>query len=316
MRNRAHKGRRYRQLQGQRHSYQQRGFTLVEMVVTILIASIMAIGIVTYIGNAVEGFASASSRNKLATSGRTVVDRIAMELHNATPNTIRVTTAQAGGEQCIEFIPAAAATFALTPPTTGQGSDTFEVIAFSSQNAMAASTNGNICAAPQARSLYALLYPNNVSEVYDFDPDENGPVAMICEIGPVVAEGQDRRQTITLNRQHLYPRRSPVDRLFVSEGPVSFCVVNDRVYRYSGYKAVDGGFFSSQCTPATPDCLPGSSAAGRHLVTDRIDNTGLSAFTVVSPTLRRNAIISLNLNFTDSGDSVHLSHEILMRNVP
>jgi MSHA biogenesis protein MshO len=103
-------------------------------------------------------------------------------------------------------------------------------------------------------------------------------------------------------------RRSPVDRVYVGEDPVSFCIEDGDLYRYAHY-----GLAELQCTPDS--CLPGS-APGRARLGENIDNAGLRGFTLLEPTLRRNGIVRMELNFTEAGDTVRLNHELMMRNVP
>lgn len=273
----------------------QRGFTIIEIVVTILVSSILAVGIVGYIGDAIEGFAASGNRNKLATSGRVVVDRVAMELHNAVPNSLRVTTAQAGGDQCLEFMPFSGATTYIDPPFTGSGGTEFDAIDF----------NPTLILVSPA-DVHAVIYPINTQDLYD--GGSPGPRALVDEIEDT--GGADGKVTITLDATHRFSRRSPVQRFYIASEPVSFCVVGAQLFRYENY-----GFQSSQCTPATAACLP-ATAPGRQLISQSIDNTGLSAFEIIPGTLRRNAILSMDFNFTEAGDVVRLKHEVLMRNVP
>ncbi|MEX1199137.1 MAG: prepilin-type N-terminal cleavage/methylation domain-containing protein [Pseudohongiellaceae bacterium] len=284
------------------------GFTLVEAVIAIVVAAILAVGIIDYIGNSVEGYTSAASRNQLASSGRTVIDRLALELENAVPNSIRVTPTTATGDQCLEFLPFEAVTTSIDAPTTGQGSQTFDIV--QSRPGFDSSSAGG---------YYAVVYPNNTGDLYDVGgATDRGSVAVIDSFGGV----SGGVQTITLTEQHRFPRRSPVERMFITRQPVTFCVVDNRIYRYSEY-----GFQATQC--ASPDvaalgvdwndCLPGSPATGRHLITDNVDNSvdgGLTAFTYSPSALRRNAIVALDLNFTARGDTVRLTHDVLARNVP
>lgn len=277
------------------NSRSQRGFTLIEIVVTILVSSILAVGIVGYIGDAIEGFAASGNRNKLATTGRVVVDRIAMELHNAVPNSVRVTTAQAGGDQCLEFIPFSGATSYVDAPFTGGGGTTFEAIDFNP-----------VLTLVSPADVHAVIYPIDTQDLYD--GGSPGPRALVDEIEDT--GGADGKVTITLDATHRFSRRSPVQRFYIAGEPVSFCVVGQQLFRYQDYD-----FQSTQCTPSTPACLP-ATAPGRQLISQSIDNTGLSAFEIIPGTLRRNAIVSMDFNFTEVGDVVRLKHEVLMRNVP
>jgi len=276
-------------------SDRQRGFTLIEIVITVLVSSIIAVGIVNYIGDSVEGFASSSNRNKLASSGRTVVDRLALELHNSVPNSIRVTAAQPAGDQCLEFIPFVGATSYLDAPFTGTGDTEFDAVDF----------NPTLLYASPAE-VYAVVYPINTDVLYEFA--NPGPMALIDEIEDT--GGADGIVTVHLDAQHRFTRRSPVSRFYVAQTPVSFCIVGSRLFRYSNYDVPE-----DQCTPATASCLP-TSAPDRALISDNINNSARSAFTLLEPTLRRNAILAMDLNFTSEGDVVSLKHEVLMRNVP
>lgn len=273
----------------------QRGFTLIEIVITIVVSAIIAVGIVNYIGDSVEGFAASSNRNKLASAGRTVVDRIALELHNAVPNSVRVTTAQPGGDQCLEFIPFAGASSYRDAPFTGSGDDIFEAVDFNP-----------VLTYPSPAGVYAVIYPISTDALYEFA--NPGPMALIDEVEDT--GGADGVVTITLDAAHRFSRRSPVDRFYIAETPVSFCIVGNRLFRYQDYDIQE-----TQCTPSTPSCLA-STAPDRALISDNLSNAGRTGFAVLEPTLRRNAIIGLDLSFTSEGDVVDLKHEVLMRNVP
>lgn len=273
----------------------QRGFTIIEIVVTILVSSILAVGIVGYIGDAVEGFAASGNRNKLATSGRVVVDRIAMELHNAVPNSLRVTAAQPTGDQCLEYMPFTGATSYIDAPFTGSGGTGFDAVDFNPALTLVSPAG-----------VHAVIYPIDTQDLYD--GGSPGPRALVDAIEDT--GGADGKVTVTLDASHRFARRSPVQRLYIAGEPVSFCLVGQQLFRYENY-----GFQATQCTPSTPACLP-ATAPGRQLVSQSIDNTGLSAFEIIPGTLRRNAIISMIFNVTEAGDVVRIKHEVLMRNVP
>lgn len=270
------------------------GFTLVEAVVTIIVAAILSVGIFTYIGDAADGFAATGNRNRLASSGATVINRIALELHNAVPNSVRVTSEEPGGDQCLEYMPFLGATTYLDAPFTGQGDDGFDAVEFSP---------GLTLTSPAG--VYAVIYPDSTDSLYA-TPASPGVLAQVDGIEDT--GGADGRVTVRLDQQHRFPRRSPVERMYIGENPVSFCIEGGNVYRYADY-----GLSEEQCTPDT--CLPGS-APGRARLGENIDNTGLRGFTLLEPTLRRNAIIRMELDFTDAGDVIRLHREVVMRSVP
>lgn len=266
------------------------------MVTTILISSILAMGIVSFIADSVEGFSTSSNRSRLAGSGRAALDRMTFEIHNALPNSVRVTAAAPNGDQCIEFMPALKATTYINPPIRGTGATSFDVINFDS-----------LTAHPSPAGIYAAIYPINTDELYNYD-DNLGPLALIDSISDT--GGLDGKMTVTLDASHRFDKRSPNNRLFLVDEPVSFCVVGEKLYRYSNY-----GVEATQCTPATLDCLP-STLPDRALLADSIDNAGATAFSLGAATTRRNAIVSFDILMTSQGDIVQLNHEVLTHNVP
>lgn len=272
-----------------------RGFTLIEIVVTMLISVIMALGMVTFISDTVDGVLSSGNRNKLTSSGRTVVDRLALELHNAVPNSIRATAVTASGDQCLEYIPFVAASNYVDAPFTGSGGDEFEVVDFNPALAYVSPAG-----------VQAVIYPDDTSELYT--GGSPGPRALVDAITDT--GGADGKVTVYLDSTHRFSRRSPVDRIYIANEPVSFCLEGNNLYRYQDY-----GFQATQCDTDTAACLP-TTVPDRQLISDTIDNTGLTAFSILPATLRRNAIISMTFNFTSEGDVVRLKHEVMMRNVP
>lgn len=271
----------------------QGGFTIVELVIVILIVSILSVGVINYIGNTVDGYTGAASRNQLASNGRTLIERLTAELQNALPNSIRTTVAAANGNQCIEFLPILAGTRYLNPPFDTAG-NSFEVAPFFPLTPVGAHS--------------VVIYPNNASAIYaGANP---GPRAALASIsGPDPDPDADDRITLTLAAAHRFDARSPVERVYLVDSPVSFCIDGGRLFRYANY-----GFLNPQPQPGAVG-FP-TMAPNRQLLADNIDNTLVSAFELLPPTLRRNALVKLTVFFSDRGDTLELNHEVLIRNVP
>lgn len=264
------------------------------MVTTIVISAILAMGIVTYIADSTEGFLTSSNRSRLAGSGRAALDRMTLEIHNALPNSVRVNTAAVNGDQCLEFMPALKATTYINPPFTGAGAGSFDVINFNPLTTYASPAG-----------IYAVIYPVNTVDLYNYN-DNLGPLALIDSISD--PSGTDGKMTVALDATHRFTKRSANNRIFLVGEPVSFCVVGDKLYRFSNY-----GIEATQCDPTS--CLP-STLPDRALLAESIDNAGVTAFSVGAATLRRNAIVSFDIKMTGQGDTVRLNHEVLTHNVP
>lgn len=283
-----------------------RGFTLIELVITVLVSAILSIGLLNYIADSVDGYASAGYRNQLASSGRTVIDRIALELHNAVPNSIRIKTDLPTQEQCLEFVPFLGATSYIDPPFTGAGGTEFDVVIFNPAISQSAPDPDPQLNAGRTE-LYAVIYPINTEALYQ--DATVGPVALIESLQDHIDTAG--LATVTLAETHRFSRRSPVDRMYVVTEPVSFCVVEEQLFRYQDY-----GFQETQCLPSDDDCLPQTAADGRFLISDSLTNNTLIAFELLPQTLRRNAMVAMELIFRREQDEVRLKHEVLIRNVP
>ena len=144
----------------------------------------------------------------------------------------------------------------------------------------------------------------------------------IEEIASIADSASADQSTVTLIKSHRFRRRSPSQRFFVVEDPISYCVVGENLYRCTNY-----GLYTTQVTAeeesgvcevaSNETCLPNYAAApDKMLITNNIDNTGLTAFNVVAQTLRRNSLVAIQFNFTANNDSVVLNHEVLTRSVP
>ncbi|MGR5278978.1 PilW family protein [Vibrio rotiferianus] len=82
---------------------ESKGFTLIEMVVTIVIGSIIVLGIAGYVQVGVKGFVDANSRQRIQTQAQFVLEKLSREIRHAVPNSFRITNS--GGSECLEFVP-------------------------------------------------------------------------------------------------------------------------------------------------------------------------------------------------------------------
>lgn len=288
----------------------------MEAVASILLLAIISIGLTQFIGFSAEGYLDTSNRNQLSASARVVIERMAMELHNALPNSVRVTDAfQTGdaevtaglnpGDQCLEFLPILAATTYIDPPFhPSPSTTTIKVVEFSP---------------PQTTGTYAIIYPRSESDIYQDLPLANpGHVAGVQLITAHVSLANV--DVVTLTPTHTFRRRSPEDRIYLVDEPVSYCINGDRLYRYQGYDisgnqrlpTAPGG----SCPGALAPCLPANTTEGRAVIATDLDNEGLTAFDQLAATLRRNAIIQFEFNFSKEGESIIMNHEVMLHSAP
>lgn len=82
---------------------QAKGFTLIELIMTIVLLGIIAAVIAPVIQYSVEIYAAERSRAALVQKGRLALERIAREVREAVPNSLSIVT-DAGGNTGIEFV--------------------------------------------------------------------------------------------------------------------------------------------------------------------------------------------------------------------
>ncbi len=96
-----------------------RGFTLIEMVMTIVIGSIITLGITSFIRIGMTGYADTIKRQRLQSQAQFVIEKMSREIRHAVPNSFEVTQ----DDSCLSFFPTS-----LTGFYTRQGTDNIDFI--------------------------------------------------------------------------------------------------------------------------------------------------------------------------------------------
>jgi MSHA biogenesis protein MshO len=79
------------------------GFTLIELILVIVIGSVLALTMTTFLLPAIEGYVATRSRAELADQADTALRRVLRDVRVAVPNSIRTP-----GSQCFEVVPSSA----------------------------------------------------------------------------------------------------------------------------------------------------------------------------------------------------------------
>lgn len=94
----------------------QRGFTLIELVLTIVIGSIIMLGIAGYVQVGMKGYVDASSRQRIQTQAQFVLEKMAREIRHAVPNSFAMTNTV--DESCLSFVPTLNSGYYFQEPTS------------------------------------------------------------------------------------------------------------------------------------------------------------------------------------------------------
>lgn len=195
----------------------QRGVTLIELVMVIVVTGIIAAGVAVFIQRPVEGYIDAARRATLTDEADTALRRITRDLRTALPNSVRVDPSG----KFIEYI-----------ETIGGGRYRAETDSFGGGEILdftAADTTFDVLGPVPTLSagnhivVYNLFSSGTVSNAYQ----GSNRASFVSVAAPTI--------TIAPVISLPFPEPSPAKRFHVVTGPVTYGCVGSQLLRYSGY---------------------------------------------------------------------------------
>lgn len=285
-----------------------RGFTLVEVVVSIVLLGILGAVVAVFIRAPMQGYVDMSARVELGDQADLALRRIARDLRLAVPNSIR--TSGTGG--AVEFLQTKAGGRYLAADDGVPGS----VLDF-------VGTGTTFSVVGAMPSLSQRIASGDYVVVYNLGPGivpadayqlNAGTQRNIARVASFTASG-GAINTITLadNPFSLQdpPMPSPQHRFQLVSGPVSYVCAADAdgtlsLWRYAGYPIT-----AAQNVPPV--------GGRRALVARRLDTcTGLFRYDNI-PAARRTGLVLVSLALrlrNDPGTVVRLVHQVHVDNTP
>ncbi len=270
----------------------QKGFTLIELVIVIVLLSTLAVGSVQFISFTAQGYVDTVQRSELAATAAIVNEKLSRALRQALPSSVRVSS----DGKCLEFIPVLSASRYTQAPVPGAPVVATEVHAVPLNSVL-------------VQSGYLSIYPVVASsdELYDNTANPGYLSTAIASITGTVNGAQVFEFNGGASFQFL--QASPQNRLYVTDSPNAFCQDANGLFLYTNY-----GFVANMAllNAALPTAVP-----NRVLIADQIQaDSVLFQFTPAS--LRRNSLVSYSMTFqkASSPEVLTVSQEIQVRNVP
>ncbi|GGW48592.1 PilW family protein [Alishewanella tabrizica] len=260
-----------------------KGFTLIELVVVMVVLAILAIGASSYLGIGATMFSEASQREQILADGRFAAERLVRELRSAAPNSVRISNT--AGVQCIEFVPVVSSGLYQSLPIAPESGTQLQLIHMNWQNAFL--------------GLPFSVYPRQPADIYQF----GASTLLLQATEQADSDGLAATITLALNTAHSFPAGSPEQRFYLlSASPVSFCynALTQQLRRYTNY--------AYQIAQPLPPLSNGVLMANKLAEV---------SFNSLPSMLARNNVVNVLLRFagTDNAD-LFFNYEVHLNNVP
>jgi MSHA biogenesis protein MshO len=279
-----------------------RGMTLIELVITIAVASIVVAFMSMFIVTPMDAYTAQTRRAALVDAADSALRFMARDVRTALPNSVRV--AGSGALDALELLATAdGARYADQGPLANPAL----VLDFTAPDgAFATTVPFTQLALPwSSGSYYLSIYNVGIpgANAYQMANVITPPGTTIS----IAAGATPNQDLVTVNPPFQFVYGSPGKRVYLVSGPVTYLCDTGAgtLTRYSGYS-----ISSTQPTDAATLLAAGASAA---LVAA---NVGACQFTYAAGTAQRNALATLTLALTQSGESVQLLHEVQLVNAP
>jgi len=296
----------------------QRGFTLVEAIVVMVVTAILAGTTVMFIRRPVQSYVDNAARADMGDVAELALRRMARELHTALPNSIRLSVA--GNLSLLEFIPTkAGGLYLAVEDNAGPNS-----LSFTQANRLSFDIVGPVPGGAYAIAVGDSIVVYNLGTGFvDADAYANvgGNRATVTAVNgstigfvdPYAANNNPFANAFNAAPTPRVPNTSPDHRFNVATTPVTFACVNDAAGRGTLTRYWNYGFQAAQIDPSTvanvSRALMGSNVLGCQ-------------FTVAAAANQHTGLIGMSISLARPApgnaalETVTLAHQIHVNNTP
>ena len=273
----------------------QRGFTLIELVVTLVIAGVVVGFMALFMVTPVDAYFATARRAELNDSANSAMRVLSQDIRNALPESVRY--GSAGALVAVEVLVTREAIRyrrAGLPSSTPNTQVDFGI----------PESNFNVVGAFASMPAAGVM-PYQL--VIGYTGGNYPTVGTITPVGTTVtiARPPGGEDTVTLSAPVTFPPPGAVDNLFVLEGPVTYiCNITPGVNtltRYSNYTF-------------TPTLVVGVPPGATSNVVAR-DVTACSV-NYVQGTAQRGGLVMLQLTVSRNGETLNVMHQVQVENRP
>jgi MSHA biogenesis protein MshO len=281
----------------------QTGFTMIELIVTLVISAIVVSFVSLFIGGQVTGFVDQSRRARRVDTADAALRRIGRDVRLALPNSVRTTST--AGVVALELLSTVdGGRYRAQPPGTAAQTLDFAA-ADGSFNVFGPFTQ---LAKPwSSTSHYLAIYSVGVPGADAFAlADVITPAGTTIAISADGSTGEDR---VTLSPPFRFAYPSPTQRVFLVDSPVTYLcdTVAGTLMRYRGY-SIDADQASRDSHGELLSAGASASLMANQLVA--------CSFAYSSGTAERGGLVALQFTVRSQGESVSLLSQVHVDNVP
>ena len=272
----------------------QRGFTILEAVIVIVLTGIIASITTAFIIRPVQDYTDISRRAQLVDAAELALRRMARDIRQALPNSLRI----AGGGTVLEMLNTVdAARYRDEPPPSTAAA----ILDFTIPD-----TDFDVIGALQ--NFAAINTVSDQVVIYNLSATGASNNAYVGDNRATLTGGTTATH-IQLAAATLFPLASPSQRFYVIDEPVTYlCDTGaNTLRRYAGHNIV-----ASQLAVDTNAELLAQGASSA-LMTDFVNSC---QFSYQPGTPQRAGLVTLRLTLRDGGESITLLHQVHVHNSP
>jgi MSHA biogenesis protein MshO len=280
----------------------QRGFTLVELIVVMVVVGVIAGVLVLQLRPAMQSYLAIRQRANLTNQADAALRRIIAEVHAAVPNSLRYTATAQG--QCIEFVPTKDGGRFRTDIDTTNGKGT-PLVPGAATLSFDVLTDLDPADAPKD-----YIVVGNVNRDDAYDPGKVGTISSIATPAPSGVAAS----TITLEKAATFPAGYEGGRFLVvpaNERAVTYTCTNagtdsagtgtGTIYRVTGY---------------TPGAAPWPSCpTGPAILVTKVSDCNI-VYKENEGATQQSGYLQLQLGLADGGEAAKLTMGAHVENTP
>lgn len=287
----------------------RRGFTLIELIVVMVVAGIIAGTVVVFFKPAVDSYVAVGRRARLTDVADTALRRMVRDIHLAVPNSIR-----SPNSQCFELVPTSAGgRYRMGPDTVWDSANPSTPIAWFDGTAAVSALDvlSPLSSAPAAGD-WLVIDNQNTNDIY---AGANRAAILSVAAPPDISLGYSR---ITLQAPSQFPSGYDGGRFVLvpnSQNAVFYVCAGAGVDAAGSGTGTLYRFANYGYNAATPAACPVPVAGATPVAASELASCSF-AYSPTQGATQQSGFVWINLVIAEQGDKVALVHGAHVDNVP